>query len=93
MVGHRPEQHRVIGALDPQAQLVAGDGVLAGGEHGGHRQLDVGLVGAVGEIHLEPLLARHVAHLDRELPVHGPRQLADDAPRLLPIVRHVQTKN
>src|SRR5436309_14782898 len=48
----------------------------------------VWLMAPVGEDELEPLAAGQLAHLDPEAPVDRPGHLGDDAPDLVPLVRH-----
>src|SRR6266478_10127726 len=88
VVRHRLEEHGVGGALHAQAELVPRHGALGGGEDGGHGDLGLGVMDAVREDELQAPAARQVAHLDREPPVDRARHLGDDAPHLLPLLRH-----
>src|SRR5262249_4023877 len=89
VVRHGAEEHGVAGPLQAEPELVAGDGVVVGGQHGPHRDLDVTVVASMGERDLQALLTGHLTHLGRQPAIHGPRSLADDTTHFLPVVGHL----
>lgn len=90
VVRHRAEEHGVVGALQAEPQLVAGDRAVPGGEHGVERQLDLPVALPVAERQVEPVLARDLADFHRETAVEPPGHLRDDLARLLPVVLHAR---